>query len=417
MSTQKNFITLCIATVFTLGLAACGGGGGSDAPPASGMMDDVGSLEGKYIPSGTEIRGVDAPNGTTLTAANGVEVTIPGVGTVECASEGGCSGTVEDGVVTITGDLKIVSVDPALDSATATVLAGLAVDMLPTEQPTPMVVAIPDAMYLDADNMPMAGMTMIAPGASYTSGGVMFSCPADGDACDLEIAADGSATSTGGMAEAMLTDAAILQIAQAKMDAKDKAAAATLELRDRIIGKVRALERAANILQTTTGTTPNMLEEDDITISRADGAMASVTVADPTGFSPDADPALPNSGWADTHLSRTVAGVGMQHLFVYTDIEEPTKIQFYDFDADSTTEARYPDPLNAPTEDGNENRIPYAVGDPITGLMLTDGASGNFSAAVADPARFPAPLSAEEGSDIQLYSDNTDTEPMTNTRL
>ena len=37
MSTQKNLITLCFATVFTLGLAACGGGGG-DAPVA-GMMD------------------------------------------------------------------------------------------------------------------------------------------------------------------------------------------------------------------------------------------------------------------------------------------------------------------------------------------------------------------------------------------
>ena len=41
MSTQKNLITLCIATVFTLGLAACGGGGGgsSDAPPVTSMMD------------------------------------------------------------------------------------------------------------------------------------------------------------------------------------------------------------------------------------------------------------------------------------------------------------------------------------------------------------------------------------------
>ena len=60
-------------------------------------------------------------------------MTVPGVGTVECASEGGCSGTVEDGVVTITGDLKIVSVDPDLDSATAMVLAELAVDMLPVD--------------------------------------------------------------------------------------------------------------------------------------------------------------------------------------------------------------------------------------------------------------------------------------------
>ena len=136
MSTQKNLITLCFATVFTLGLAACGGGGGDDAP-VTGMMDGDGSLEGKYIPSGTTITGVDAPTGTTLTADSGDEVTVPGVGTVECASEGGCSGTVEDGVVTITGDLKIVSVDPDLDSATATVLAGLAVDMLPEPELTP----------------------------------------------------------------------------------------------------------------------------------------------------------------------------------------------------------------------------------------------------------------------------------------
>ena len=37
MSTQKNLITLCFATLFTLGLAACGGGGG-DAP-VPGMAD------------------------------------------------------------------------------------------------------------------------------------------------------------------------------------------------------------------------------------------------------------------------------------------------------------------------------------------------------------------------------------------
>ena len=37
MSTQKNLITLCFATVFTLGLAACGGGGGG--APAPGMTD------------------------------------------------------------------------------------------------------------------------------------------------------------------------------------------------------------------------------------------------------------------------------------------------------------------------------------------------------------------------------------------
>ena len=102
------------------------------------MMDGDGSgdgsVEGKYILSGTTIPGVDVPN-VTLTAASGESVDLPDLGTVECASDDGCSGTVVDGVLTITGDLKIVSVDPALDSETAMLLAGLAVDMLP--EPTP----------------------------------------------------------------------------------------------------------------------------------------------------------------------------------------------------------------------------------------------------------------------------------------
>ena len=46
MSTQKNLITLCFATVFTLGLAACGGGGGGggggDAPVTD--MTDIGAI-------------------------------------------------------------------------------------------------------------------------------------------------------------------------------------------------------------------------------------------------------------------------------------------------------------------------------------------------------------------------------------
>ena len=63
MSTQKNLITLCFATVFTLGLAACGGGGGGDAPVTDmdgGDTDDtmvptivVPTIVGEVIPSGT----------------------------------------------------------------------------------------------------------------------------------------------------------------------------------------------------------------------------------------------------------------------------------------------------------------------------------------------------------------------------
>ena len=129
MSIQKKLITLCFVTVFTLGLAACGGGGGAPAP---GMMDSDVSLEGKYIPSGAMIAVEDVPD-STIPVEGGATLVLAGLGTVECVSVDGCLGTVENGVMTITGDLKIVSVDPALDSDTAMVLAGLAVDMLPGE--------------------------------------------------------------------------------------------------------------------------------------------------------------------------------------------------------------------------------------------------------------------------------------------
>ena len=172
----KKLITLCFATVFTLGLAACGGGGGGGGDaPAPGMMDGGGSLEGKYIPSGTTIPGVDAPD-VTLTAASGESVTLPGLGTVECASDDGCSGTVAGGVLTITGDLKIVSVDPALDSETATVLAGLAVDMLPDLDPALMVAqmaadtaatAAEDAATAAEAAVTAQGGNMAADAASY----------------------------------------------------------------------------------------------------------------------------------------------------------------------------------------------------------------------------------------------------------
>ena len=92
----------------------------------------------------------------------------------------------------------------------------------PTEPPpTPPVamVMIPDAMYLDEDNMPSAASVTIQPGDSASNNGVMFSCPADGDACEVEVMADGSVTSTGGEATAALTSDAMLQVAQAKKDA------------------------------------------------------------------------------------------------------------------------------------------------------------------------------------------------------
>ena len=145
MSTQKNLMTVCCAAVLAFGLAACGSNGDDDetvsvttpTTPTTPTMDGDVSLEGKYIASGTTIPGVEYPD-TVISADNGESVDLPGLGTVECASDDGCSGTVADGVLTIAGNLKIVSVDPALDDAMAMVLAGLVMDTLPDGDADPM---------------------------------------------------------------------------------------------------------------------------------------------------------------------------------------------------------------------------------------------------------------------------------------
>ena len=134
MSTQKNLMTLCIATVFTLGLAACGGGGGGGDAPVTGMMDDTtmdeSMIAGQTIPSGTEITlpaDVELQDGT-LRAAMDETITVEGIGAFTCVSADGCSVDLTDGVITTDGDITVVS----LDVTDATILAQLA-DAVPPE--------------------------------------------------------------------------------------------------------------------------------------------------------------------------------------------------------------------------------------------------------------------------------------------
>ena len=300
MFKHRNLMPVCLAAVLALGLAACGGGGGGDAPMTSMMDGDVSE--------------------PTRPAELGVEVA--------------------------------------------------------------------DLMYLDEDNAPMAGTMMVAAGEMATNNGVIFMCPAGGDDCEVTVNADGSATSTGGAATATLSADAILQVAQAKRDAQDEAERATLENRDRIIGKDLALEAAANI-----GTGGPV--KSAIIISRAAGKMASVTSM---GYSMSEDPVLPNGDWAGTRLMQPVTGVGTNHLFVYTDIEAPTRVQFYDFDADPDTPYLY----------GAASGTPLT---PVTvvGLNL-DGsvADAPLNAATLDLTKFPAPGPVEEGDIARNYPVNDD---------
>ncbi len=268
----------------------------------------------------------------------------------------------------------------------------------PMPMPPPMAaVTIPDGMYLDEDNAPSAGMMTIAAGESATNNGVIFSCPAGGDACEVEVMADGSATSTGGEATAALSDDAMVQVAQAKKDEADMQAAAMLTRRDRVIGEDRALEAAANLPATNTA---GALDEDEIIITRGGSGPARVTS---TGYSAADDPALPNGNWAGSRLTQAVRGVGTNHLVVYTDKEPATRIQFYNWDGDATTPSLYAstvaDALTAPA-DSTTTIDPLGLG----------GAGATFSARTADPTKFPQPQDPEEGSLRQAYPNNEDTD-------
>ena len=142
MSTQKNLMTLCFATVFTLGLAACGGGGG-DAPVA-GMMDDTdtddtmtSSLVGKIFPDGTVVPLPPGSTGdATLTymAIEGESLTVVDVGTFECVT-GPCMVVVANDAITSTGVIKVGSL---VDDIPAVVLAAL--EAKAEDEPAPLTV-------------------------------------------------------------------------------------------------------------------------------------------------------------------------------------------------------------------------------------------------------------------------------------
>ena len=267
----------------------------------------------------------------------------------------------------------------------------------PEPTPTPVAVVVPDAMYLDEDNAPSAGSTTIAAGESATNNGVTFSCPAGGSDCAVEVMADGSVTSTGGEATAALSADAMTQVAQSKKDAQDAADRMAMEHRDRIIGKDRALESASNL--PATATADALLDEDEIIITRNAGAAAVVRVrggAGIAGYTASDGPILPgDSTWAARRLVRNVPGA-KQHLFVYTDIGPPTRIQFYDFDRDPTTPARYTDA----TPPSHTN--PYGSGDNLTPLDLYDGTNNLLTRGSLD-SNFMSPGPAAGGDVVQRF--------------
>lgn len=267
-------------------------------------------------------------------------------------------------------------------------------------EPTPVAVAVADFMYLSGDQMPMAMMHEIAAGGTATNGGVTYLCAVGGDDCMVTVGDDGMATSTGGTVTASLTEAGMMQVADAKEMMAGDAEMARLVRRNRAIGEDTALEGATRMVRATADPV-SMIDIANIIPSRGAGATARVRVTAPTGYSQADNPAMMNGDWTGARLSRAT-GPNTDELVVYTDIDEPTLVQFYNFDASARTPSRYTDA--AAPMDANNNNVPYTpVNNPNTPLAIGPGGQA-FTRGVLDPNEFPQPGPSEGGLVTMRYA-------------
>ena len=133
MSTQKNLITLCFAAVFTLGLAACGGGGGG--APVTGMPPmepealacdaDAGSSQACVDARQAELEAIENDSDATVGALNAAEMALATAQTAladanTAAEETMVSGLVDD-AMTATADITDESTPAEVDVGRAAI--------------------------------------------------------------------------------------------------------------------------------------------------------------------------------------------------------------------------------------------------------------------------------------------------------
>ena len=384
MSTHKKLITVAAVATLAFGLAACGD---NDNGPST-MMDDMPAmdlawdmLDGETVEPGTYAIS-SAPADLLDDAA---DIVVPEGGFVpgSMVELGGyvltCSGTVNCSVT-------VDDEDNVMTTGTIMVMAKMdTVDPVDPVDPVVPVVPTPVAVTLPADlpeTLPPAeGEIMIAAGMSEESGGVMFSCATDGEACVVTVDADGMATSMGGTVTATLTMAAQEVVDAEKLMADQM-------MRDRGIGQSAALAGGGGdaLAMNATG-----FDVGDLTISNAATKDTSVSV---TGYTAAEMAAMANGTWSGHALVNTSSTTSTQHLVVYTDIEDPKRRQFFDFDMDTDTPRAY--------DRSNTGDIALVPG--TTALVE---AQGRFSAGNIDLTIFPAKGPASGGTVTKTFTANT----------
>ena len=249
---------------------------------------------------------------------------------------------------------------------------------------------------------PSAGSMTVLAGATYTpeDSDVTFSCPAGGEDCEIEIAADGTVTSTGGAATAALTMAAADRL-------MEEQAVAAAELKDRATGLFSALTDADGDY----GEEIRANEKNSaFSISRGLSGMAMVSDGGKSGWS------TMNAPNAVAGYQGTVLDNGKTQTFtVYTDIEAAKRKPYDDaYSNDGTTTVLHP--VIRFGDDGTTGSgitvtaEPSADTDPPKGQLGLDATQMQLAAnrGLLDNTKFPQPKDPGKGVNSFEYGPDDD---------
>ena len=149
----------------------------------------------------------------------------------------------------------------------------------PPAPPAPKMVSLPD--NVPTGMTPGAGTHTIAAGATMDNNGVTFACAAGGDACTVMVAADGSATYTGGTVTASLSQAAQTaidnanQVADADKMKEDDAAKANSATAKALKAAIDIAKFAADGSTAVPSSGPGAITPTSIPVLDADGAAST----------------------------------------------------------------------------------------------------------------------------------------------
>ena len=192
--------------------------------------------------------------------------------------------------------------------------------------PSPVAVVLSGVA---ADATRAAGMAEIAAGESATIGEITFTCAAGGDDCTVTVAADGSATATGGMVtadnSAAYTTRKEAEIERATEAAKTKQTAMMAEADQTTDAGLGGSN--ADGTPVTTYSLAISRDSDGTTIAIADSALARE--ADPK-FMQAADMMDGRTMHVRSKAEDAMGNVEEEVVIVATDIEAPTPTPFAD---------------------------------------------------------------------------------------